>query len=174
VKGGAARTVASKAPRKNLGGAGGSSAAASRAISAAGACSSPGGKYTTPTNSYNPQPVPAWQKPLTAFFKTDQNIFPLKDEEEDVIEEAKAPKAKEKGKVKGEVKSPEKKDEKAKEEDEVNEPAVKKVKVKKAVDEKDDEKEEEVGESNNEGGNLSKSDSTKLQKNGVISDSDED
>ena len=39
--GGAARTVASKAPRKALGG-GGASAAASRAISAAGAAASPG------------------------------------------------------------------------------------------------------------------------------------
>ena len=39
--GGAARTVASKAPRKALGG-GGASAAASRAISAAGAVASPG------------------------------------------------------------------------------------------------------------------------------------
>ena len=71
--GGAARAVASKAPRKNLGG-GGSSAAA-WAISSAGACSSlPWGKYSG-GDSYNPQPVPAWQKPLTAFFKADQNFF---------------------------------------------------------------------------------------------------
>ena len=58
---GAARTVASKAPRKNLGG-GGSSAAA-RAISAAGAGASPGGNKYGGGNSYNPKPTPDWQKP---------------------------------------------------------------------------------------------------------------
>jgi hypothetical protein len=106
---------------------------------------------------------------LTAFFKTDQNILPPKDdEEEDLIEEAKAPK--DKGNVKSSVKT----DEKAKKEDEENEPPVKRAKVKKTVDDKEDEKEEEVGEFSNKGGNLSKSDSPKLQRNGVISDSDED
>ena len=67
--GGAARTVASKAPRKALGGGGGSAAAASRAIAgaAAGAFASPGGKYGG-GNSYNAQPTPGWQKKLTNFF----------------------------------------------------------------------------------------------------------
>ena len=84
-----------------------------------------------------------------------------------MIEDAKAPEDEGKGKGKGK---------KMEEEDEENEPAVKraKVKVKNVVDDKDDNKEEEVGESSNEGGNLSKPDSPKLQKNGVISDSDED
>ena len=76
--GGAARTVASKAPRKNLGG-GGSSSAASRAIAAAaggtGTPSKSGGG-----NSYNPQPTPEWQKPLTSFFTK----LLSKDEEEDM------------------------------------------------------------------------------------------
>ena len=78
AEGGAARTVASKAPRKNLGG-GGSSSAASRAIAAAaggtGTPSKSGGG-----NSYNPQPTPEWQKPLTSFFTK----LPSKDQDEDM------------------------------------------------------------------------------------------
>ena len=81
--GGAARTVASKAPRKALGG--GSGAAASRAIAAAGAgaAASPGSKYGG-GNSYCPQPTPDWQQPLTSFFKRDPNAPPpkMRDEEE--------------------------------------------------------------------------------------------
>merc|ERR1711909_181450 len=98
--GGAARTVASKAPRKNLGG-GGSSAAA-RAISAAGAGASPGGNKYSGGNSYNPQPTPDWQKPLTSFFKRDPNAPPPKKKiEDDELEEEKTPKDKGKGKGKG-------------------------------------------------------------------------
>ena len=78
--GGAARTVASKAPRKALGGGGGSAAAASRAIAgaAAGAFASPGGKYGG-GNSYNAQPTPGWQKKLTNFFQRDPNAPPPKE-----------------------------------------------------------------------------------------------
>jgi len=124
--GGAARTVASKAPRKNLGGGG--SSAASRAISAAGAGASPGGAKYGGGNSYNPQPVPGWQKPLTSFFKRDPNAPPpkMRDEEEE-DEETKTPKDKGKGKGKG--KSSKKVE---KEEDEENEPPKKKAKGGKA------------------------------------------
>ena len=83
--GGAARTVASKAPRKALGGSG-ASAAASRAISNAGAGAggaSPGGKYSG-GNSYCPQPTPGWQQGINSFFKRDPNAPPpkMKDDED--------------------------------------------------------------------------------------------
>lgn len=154
--GGAARTVASKAPRKNLGG-GGSSAAA-RAISAA-ACASPGGNKYGGGNSYNPQPTPDWQKPLTSFFTRDPNAPPPKMKDEDDLEDETKP-VKDKGKGKG--KSSKKKGEDVnKEEDEENEPP---KKITKSNEVKNVE----------EGGSSDKSDSSKLQKNGLISDSDED
>ena len=79
--GGAARTVASKAPRKALGGSG-ASAAASRAISNAGAGAggaSPGGKYSG-GNSYCPQPTPGWQQGINSFFKRDPKCTSTEDE----------------------------------------------------------------------------------------------
>merc|ERR1719369_2766259 len=88
--GGASRTVASKAPRKALGG-GGSSSAAARAISAAAGGQtpgSPGGKYQG-GNSYNPQPTPNWQKPLTSFFVPDPSRRPpkMQDDQDEQSEE---------------------------------------------------------------------------------------
>merc|ERR1712192_342956 len=99
--GGAARTVASKAPRKALGG-GGSSGAASRAIESAagggGVTGSPAGKYSG-GNGYNPQPTPDWQKPLTSFLIADPNKPPPKMKE--VSEEGDIDVKKGKGKGKG-------------------------------------------------------------------------
>ena len=81
--GGAARTVASKAPRKALGG-GGASAAASKAIAGAMGASSPGGKYSG-GNSYCPQKTPGWQKPLTSFFCKDKG---KSEDNEDIEKES--------------------------------------------------------------------------------------
>merc|ERR1712204_32010 len=96
--------------------------------SAAGAGASPGGPKYGGGNSYNPQPTPGWQKPLTSFFKRDPNAPPpkMRDEEEE-DEETKTPKDKGKGKGKG--KSSKKVE---KEEDEENEPPKKKAKGGKA------------------------------------------
>merc|ERR1712218_385132 len=94
--GGAARTVASKAPRKALGGGG--SSAASRAIASAaggGVAGSPAGKYSG-GNGYNPQPTPDWQKPLTSFFTPDPNKPPSMMKE--ASEEGDGETKKEKGK----------------------------------------------------------------------------
>ena len=147
--GGAARTVASKAPRKNLGG-GGSSAAA-RAISAASSsCPSPGGKYSG-GNSYNPQPTPDWQKPLTSFFQRDPNAPPPQIKKHDEDEEEGSSEPKNKGKGKG------KSSKKGQEEDEENEPP------KKMISDEVIEREAEVLK-----------DKESHKKNGVISDSDED
>ena len=147
--GGAARTVASKAPRKNLGGGG--SSAATRAISAASSsCPSPGGKYSG-GNSYNPQPTPDWQKPLTSFFQRDPNAPPPKMKKHDEDEEDGSPEPKNKGKGKG------KSSKKGQEEDEENEPP------KKMISDEVIEREAEVLK-----------DKGSLKKNGVISDSDVD
>merc|ERR1712013_37401 len=104
--GGAARTVASKAPRKVLVG-GGSSGAANRAIaSAAGGAGfgvgSPTGKYSG-GNSYNPQPTPAWQKPIS-FFTSDLNKE-SSVEEDNLAAKNEMVKAKGKGKEEKENKS---------------------------------------------------------------------
>ena len=88
--GGAARTVASKAPRKALGG-GGASAAASKAIAGAMGASSPGGKYSG-GNSYCPQKTPGWQMPLTSFFSRDTNAPPPKAKEVEEDEDDEKPK----------------------------------------------------------------------------------
>merc|ERR1719222_172200 len=140
--GGAARTVASKAPRKALGG-GGSSGAASRAIASAagGGCvaGSPAGKYSG-GNGYNPQPTPDWQKPLTSFFVPDPNKPPPKMKE--ASEEGDIDAKKIKGKGKG------KKSRKEEQEQEGQEEA--------GVDEEKENKKQ------------------KIERNGVISDSDED
>lgn len=59
---GSARVTAAKAPRKAAGGG-------------SGACASPAGKGGSSKekfsggNSYNPQPVPSWQKGISAFLK---------------------------------------------------------------------------------------------------------
>ena len=148
--GGAARTVASKAPRKALGGSG-ASAAASRAISNAGAGAggaSPGWKYSG-GNSYCPQPTPGWQQGINSFFKRDPNAPPPKmKDDEDMKEEEEVIKAsEEKGKGKGKGKRSSKK---KVAEDEENEPPNKK------------DKDEDEGEATKE-----------PQKNGII-DSDSD
>ena len=155
--GGAARTVASKAPRKALGGSG-ASAAASRAISNAGAGAggaSPGGKYSG-GNSYCPQPTPGWQQGINSFFKRDPNAPPPKMKDDEDMKEAeeinKASEEKGKGKGKGKRSS-----KKKVAEDEENEPPNKKDKGKNDESEGEDE-----GEATKE-----------PQKNGII-DSDSD
>merc|ERR1712059_132827 len=98
-------------------------------------------------NSYNPQPVPDWQKPLTSFFTRDPNAPPpkmkkvedLEDDEGMEVDEEKGEKVKDKGKGKGKGKSTKKT------EDEENE----------APETKEEEEVEEK----------------KPQKNGLISDS---
>merc|ERR1712204_60526 len=101
--------------------------------SAAGAGASPGGPKYGGGNSYNPQPTPDWQKPLTSFFKRDPNAPPpkMKDDtdDDDENEETKVPKDKGKGKGK---KSTKKNDESVEmmEEDGENEPPKKENKEK--------------------------------------------
>jgi hypothetical protein len=96
------RAVAAKAPRKSLGGGSAARAAASSAISAATSSSRAANKYGG-GNTYNPQPTPEWQKPLTSFFTRDPNV-PVKEkktDDEEMDKEEIDIKGKGKGKGKG-------------------------------------------------------------------------
>merc|ERR1712096_93322 len=92
-------------------------------------------------NSYNPQPTPDWQKPLTSFFVKDPNKPPPKIKDEDEAEKD-VKEVKDKGKGKGKGKSSKK-------------------------EEKLEEDEENLAPNK-------KTDASSLQKNGVVSDDDDE